>query len=80
MVNIAEILKTYPKESKLYSTIFGWVTVNQIVSNGDIFISTEHDSVHCFTKYGQYRASNSDLGECLLFPSKEIRTWECTPL
>ena len=74
-INIAEILKDYPKGTKLYSPIFGNVTFNNIISySTDAIIEIKaHNSYYCFYKTGTYY--NHAGAECLLFPSSEMRDW-----
>ena len=74
-INIAEILKDYPKGTKLYSPIFGNVTLNSIITySTDAIIEIKaHNSYYCFYKTGVYY--NHIGAECLLFPSSEMRDW-----
>ena len=76
MINIAELLKDAPKDMKLYSPLFGEVKFKYI--NGSKFGIVVEDSEECsrsFDKYGRY-FTIYDNAECLLFPSKECRTWK----
>lgn len=74
-INIAEILKDYPKGTKLYSPLLGNVTLEEIntISIVPIRVIDSLNSCSCFTKTGLYY-DRAD-GECLLFPSKEMRDW-----
>ena len=82
MTNIAEILKDCPAGTKLYSPLFGEVELNSVRQNyrvddvTTICIDTSDTRQirKCFDAFGRYFAL--DDSECLLFPSKEIRTWE----
>lgn len=76
MINIAEILKNYPKRGVLYSTIFGECEFDHISSCGDIYMAYKNnkDDKVIFNKYGQFGIGNT-AGECLLFPSKDNRDW-----
>lgn len=73
MNNIAEILRNAPKGTKLYSPIYGEVELSNITSNNQILVFiTNRNGLVAFNKYGQYNKN----GECLLFPSKEVREWD----
>lgn len=81
MTNIAEILKDYPKGTKLYSPLCGECELSEEVNELEVYPIT----VYCkdsegrlyltFTKDGRYSAFTKN-GECLLFPSKDNRDWE----
>lgn len=74
-IDIAEILKDYPKGTKLYSSLFGNVTLEKVDTNSTVPIKVI-DSLNyycCFNKTGlYYHRANA---ECLLFPSSEMRDW-----
>ena len=71
-LNISSILKDKPKNTKLYSPIFGECFLDHITkSNEEIWVKYKN-SLHVFDKYG--RACSN--GECMLFPSKDMRDWE----
>lgn len=73
-INIAEILKDKPKGTKLYSPIFGGVILDKIYKELDtnfIFIKDKDGDIVSFEPDGKYNIN----GECLLFPSKEMRDW-----
>lgn len=71
-LNIAEILKNKPVGIKLYSPIFGDCTLCYIKNEtNDICVKTLYDEIRFFDFEGRYNAG----GECLLFPSKEMRDW-----
>ncbi len=72
-LNITEILKNKPVGIKLYSPIFGDCTLCYNIKNetNDICVKTLYDEIRFFDFEGRYNAG----GECLLFPSKEMRDW-----
>ena len=71
-INIAEILRNKPHGIKLYSPIFGDCTFCYIKDEtNDICVKTQYDEIRFFDFEGRYNAG----GECLLFPSKEMRDW-----
>lgn len=74
-INIAEILKDCPKGMKLYSPLFGNVTLEEVDINITVPIKVidSLNSYNCFTKTGLYY--NRANAECLLFPSSEMRDW-----
>lgn len=72
MINIAKILKGYPKGTKLYSPIFEECTLEEVTENDDIYVMFEPYSRATFNQYGQYYGN---IGECTLFPSKDSRDW-----
>lgn len=71
-MNITEILKNYPKGTKLYSPVCGEC---KLISIDDgvypIYVENEGGYTFYFTEDGKYTSK----GECLLFPSKENRDW-----
>lgn len=76
-INITTILKDKPKGTKLYSTVHGECTFEAITD--EIF------KIHfCTSKFGLMQAGECilikfgnmfDDGECVVFPSKEMRDW-----
>lgn len=75
-INIAELLEDAPVGTKLYSPLFGEVTFSEIVANRYIEVKTNRNNDYkTFNIYGQFDMDYEDA-ECLLFPSKENRTWE----
>jgi hypothetical protein len=76
MINILEILKNSPKDTPLYSPIFGECKLSGVCEE-DTTIYVYNKLVHTvFDSYGRY----CDYGiipdaECLLFPSKENHNW-----
>ena len=73
-LNLVEILKDCPMGTKLYTTICGEVKL-KIVENDLYPIGVENSRGDRFwlTQDGRY-ISGFD-GECVLFPSKEMRDW-----
>ena len=71
-INIAEILRNKPHGVKLYSPIFGDCTYCYVREDtNDICVKRPYNVMSFFNFEGLY---NTD-GECLLFPSKEMRNW-----
>lgn len=76
-INIAEILKDCPEGMKLYSPLFGEVTLGKSGSDnisvfsknddGDIIFNTFKENGLFFFGYSQ--------SQCILFPSSEMRDW-----
>lgn len=73
-LNIAKILKNFPKGTKLYSPLCGACTLEKITYADFIVVKTNIDGVFSFNPFGQYYNSIQD-SECMLFPSKENRDW-----
>lgn len=82
-LKIAEILKDKPQGTKLYTPISGdvWlvkVEDDEFTNKYPIIVSRSKDygtealNTLAFTAQGQYM----NTGECLLFPSKNMRDWE----
>ena len=71
-INIAEILKDKPKGIRLYSPIFGECAFSFVREDtNEIFVKKHNGLIDYFNSKGLYNI----LGECLLFPSKEMRDW-----
>ena len=71
-INIAEILKNKPHGIRLYSPIFGDCTYCYIHGDtNDICVKRQYNVMSYFNFEGLYHTA----GECLLFPSKEMRDW-----
>ena len=71
-INIAEILRNKPHGVKLYSPIFGDCTYCYIQDeSSDICVKRQYNVMSYFNFEGLYNTA----GECLLFPSKEMRNW-----
>ena len=74
MINIANLLRNAKKGTVLWSPLFGPVEFMQLGKNDQIWIKV--DNSEPFDKYGRYFGSRFTEAECLLFPSKDCRTWE----
>lgn len=74
-INIAEILKDCPEGMKLYSPIFGKVTLEEVNINIPVPIKVidSLNNYNCFFKTGLYY--NRANAECLLFPSSKMHDW-----
>ena len=71
-INIAEILKDKSKGIRLYSPIFGECSFSFVREDtNDICVKKHNGEKALFDSKGLYNI----LGECLLFPSKEMRDW-----
>lgn len=73
-LDLVKILEKVPKGTKLYSTINGEVAFTDIrdSSKYPIAVTDTFKDTYIFTKEGKYI---TNLGECVLFPSKECRDW-----
>lgn len=69
-INVAEILKDKPVGLKLYSNTFGYISFN-VVHKDKIYFLSEDDYTHSVKSNGKLY----DDGECVVFPSKEMRDW-----
>ena len=76
-LNIAEILKNKPRGTKLYSMIYGKCSFEAVTD--EIFKIN-----FCTSKFGLTQSGECTLikfgnmydgGECIIFPSKEMRDW-----
>ena len=73
-IDLTKILKNCPKETKLYSTIFGEVEFNKIEeSNYPIVFVKADGGTFNITANGKHYETYD--GECTLFPSKDQRDW-----
>ena len=70
IMDIANIIRSLPKVTKLYSPAFGNVELTDVDNNGMIRVWTGagHKIFFC---NGHYSAN----GECMLFPSADNRDW-----
>ena len=75
-LNLVEILKDCPKGTKLYSTVWGDVKFNSVSMDILRPINVEIDGgiIACIANDGKLDSCFD--GECTLFPSKEVRTWD----
>lgn len=71
-INVAEILKDKPVNTKLYSPLYGDVYLSHIGVRNDINV-LHHSTINDFLYDGRYAAFKES--EILLFPSKEMRDW-----
>lgn len=71
-INLAYILKDCPRGTKLYSTIHGEIELVDVYNNL-IRCKNSHD-INFVSFYSDGRWLEN-LGECILFPSKENRDW-----
>lgn len=75
-MNIAKILQQKPIKCDLWSPLVGECYFDRILPNNRInvkfFDCDGHYKEVSFSEDGRY----FDSGECLLFPSKEIRDWD----
>lgn len=70
-IDIAEILKDKPANTKLYSPLFGEVDFSHV--GGDNIAVEHHGGISLFFSSGRF--FDLDESEPLLFPSKEMRNW-----
>lgn len=77
MINIAELLKDAPEEIELWCTLYGKVNFISVNHNKyyPIQIRLNDNTKERLDKYGRYY-NHFEGAECILFPSKEVRTWE----
>lgn len=71
MKNLIELLKNYPKGTKLYSPIFGEGELTKVTDRIHIHFPLEHNN-KCFDLFGRY----SKGGDVMLFPSKNNLSWD----
>lgn len=70
-INIADILKDKPVGLKFYSNTFGYISFNG-VHKDKVYFFSEDNNAHSVKPNGKMY----DGGECIIFPSKEMRDWE----
>ena len=68
-INLCEILKDCPKDTKLYCTFLGDVLFSKI-KNNKIFVH-----IRCVEYYFYSDGTFNPEGECIIFPSREQRDW-----
>ena len=75
-MNIVEILRHCPKGTKLYSTVFGEVTLDKVDIHDmyPIVVCRTNHLKTSFDEEGHYLEGYPG-SECVLFPSKEQRDW-----
>ena len=77
MINIAKLLKDAPKGMKLYSPLLGEVEFAEVMDTDYVPIRVMCGIIgERFDKFGRYKGNEYPNAECLLFPSKDCRTWE----
>lgn len=77
MTNLVSILKHCPEGTKLYSPVFGEVTLYSVNNRRIDVIATNcsDETTHIkFSRLGRLYGEFSD-SECVLFPSKDQRDW-----
>lgn len=77
-LNIAEILKEKPKGTKLWTPIFGTVSLFKIYEfHGEsiIDINTDGCGIWSFSKEGKFDHRTESQAEMTLFPSKNLLDW-----
>lgn len=76
-INLVEILKNVPKNTMLYTTIYGTVRFERLKDNPasicPVEVRRSDGALVALTKEGKY--TPGFYGECVLFPSKENRDW-----
>lgn len=70
-INIAEILKDKPQGTKLYSLTYGDCSYQGYTGDFGIECQSQNGVQFNLDEYGKYCFE----GECILFPSKEMRDW-----
>lgn len=74
-IDLTKILKNCPKGTKLYSTVLGEVTFEELIED-DVFpinVMYKGGGIEGFTAEGKLEIYYD--GECTLFPSKDQRDW-----
>lgn len=69
-INVAEILKKYPKYFSFYCTFLGTVSLTKIEKD-NIYVHC-NSKEYIFDKYGCYSKDN----DCCIYPSKSMRNWK----
>ena len=70
-INIAAILESKPQGTKLYSLTYGNCSYQGYTGDFGIECQSQNGVQLNFDEYGKYCIE----GECILFPSKEMRDW-----
>ena len=75
-IDLIKILKNCPEGFELYTPLLGKVSFLSINKDSDfpIMVKSNLFGIISFTKEGYYIKYTPD-GECLLFPSREMRDW-----
>ena len=74
-LNLCEILKDCPKGTKLWSPVWGNVTLIQINDISLYPIVLSADGFNNVSLHSDGRMYGVKESECILFPSKEQRDW-----
>lgn len=74
-LDLTKILKDCPKDTKLYSPLFGDVELVEVHNDGNypIEVRLSNNALDSFSKDGRIFIDYD--GECMLFPSKDQRDW-----
>ena len=70
-INIAEILENKSQGTKLYSLTYGYCFYQEYTGDFGIECQSQNGVQFNLDEYGRYCIE----GECILFPSKEMRDW-----
>ena len=70
-LNIANILKDKPSDTKLYADAFGELKFVKVDEVDTIYTKNKTSTLYCFYNNGKY----DKYGEHILVPSKEMRDW-----
>lgn len=83
MEDLSKLLKDAKRGLKLYSPLFGEVTFGYVSAGNTIWVTSSNGkTMLMFTRNGKYclnfhgKDDIDESAECLLFPSKDCRTWE----
>jgi len=74
-INIAELLQDAPKGTRLYSPICGECEFEEI-SEKILVTPIEVEGSDYYVEF-DFEGKSSPYGECLLFPSRDVRDWGC---
>ena len=74
-IDLTEILKDCPKGTKLYSTVYGVVRLDEIDKDNTFPISLYVNPTFFVSVTSDGRHVEGYDGECTLFPSKDQRDW-----
>ena len=75
-IDLVKILKDCPKGTRLYSSVNGEVSFLRIISEfpfHPIEVLLDDGTCRCYSAEGKFNKNYN--GECVLFPSKEMRDW-----
>lgn len=72
MEDISKILKDCPRGTRVYSLMYGYLSLDEVTDSGDIVLYDDTlTNLPYLDKYGRL----SESGACLLYPSEESRDW-----